>query len=142
MAITRYSQESKLEDQQVKRNWQMSPKWMLILGGIWFLAEGVSVFVGSSYHFMTYGFGVFCVSMGILCLLARNEAPSRLRNSVLMICFLSSLGVSLNAYYAQWSGSFMNSPAGYVTPTLWLIVAIGFFLARRAKSLPRVRDLQ
>ena len=143
MAVTRYSPDSKLEDSQVQRKWQMNPKWMFIVGGIWFLVEGTSIyFFGMVYEFMTYGFGVFCISMGILCLLSRNEAPSRLRNSVLTTCFLSALGVSLNAYYAQWSGTFLDTFIGYITPTLWLIVAIGFFLARRARPLPKVRNLQ
>lgn len=143
MAVTRYSPDSKLDDSQIQRKWQMNPKWMFIVGGIWFLVEGGSIFFwGMTYEFMTYGFGMFCISMGILCFLARNEAPSRMRSSVLTTCFLSALGVSLNAYYAQWSGAFLNSFFGYITPTLWLIIAIGFFLARRAKSLPKVRNLQ
>ena len=72
------------------------------------------------------------MSLGGLFLMTRNEAASPARNAIFMTGFLSSFFVSLIAYYAQWSGLFMESPAGYIPPTLWLIVAIGFLLVGRA----------
>ena len=121
----------------------MKTKWMLTIGGVWYLIEGISVFFTTAgFYFMSYGFGLFCISLGLLFLMTRTEAPSRLRTTVLFTGFLSSLGISLIAYYAQWSGAFLDSPFGYITATLWLIVAIGFFMARRSKAFPRVRDLQ
>ena len=122
----------------------MKTKWMLTIFGIWYVVEGISVFFTSGgFYFMSYGFGIFCIVLGLICLMIRNEHPSRLRNSILFIFFLSALGISLIAYYAQWSGMSMNSPVGYVIPTIWLFVAIGFLLAsRRSSSLPKVRNLQ
>jgi hypothetical protein len=122
----------------------MKTKWMLTVCGAWYLVEGFSVFFTSGgFYFMSYGFGIFCVSLGLLCLLIRNESPSRLRNYILFISFLSALGISLIAYYSQWSGQSMDSPLGYIVPTIWLIVAVVFFLAsRRSNALPRVRNLQ
>ncbi len=111
----------------------MKPKLMLTIGAIWFLIEGLTgFFMVSGFDFIAYGFSVFCISLGILCLLARNESASKLRNAIFITGFLSTFGVSLIAYYAQWSGVFMDSPIGYIPPTLWLIVAIGFFLVGRA----------
>lgn len=111
----------------------MKPKLMLTIGGIWFLLEGITgFFMGGGFDFSAFGFSVFSISLGILCLLMRNEPASKARNAVFITGFLSTFGVSLVAYYAQWSGVFMDSPAGYIPPTLWLIVAIGFFLVGRA----------
>ena len=111
----------------------MKPKHMLTIGGIWFLIEGLSgFFMVSEFDFIAFGFSIFCISLGTLCLLARNESSSKLRDAIFITGFLSTFGVSLIAYYAQWSGMFMDSPIGYLPPTLWLIVAIGFFLVGRA----------
>jgi len=88
--------------------------------------------MGGGFDFFTFGFNVFSITMGILCLLTRNEPVSNARNAVFQTGLLATLGISLIAYYAQWSGLFMDSPAGYIPPTLWLIVAIGFFLVGRA----------
>jgi hypothetical protein len=121
----------------------MKTKLMLTIGGVWYLIEGISVFFTTTgFYFMSYGFGFFCIALGLLFMMTRSEAPSRLRNTILFIGFLSSLGISLLAYYAQWSGAFLDSAFGYITATLWLIIAIGFFLARRAKAFPSVRNLQ
>ncbi|MCK6585722.1 MAG: hypothetical protein L6Q49_21675 [Anaerolineales bacterium] len=111
----------------------MKPKLMLTIGGIWFLIEGVTgFFMAGGFDFSAFGFSVFSITLGILCLLMRNESPSKARNAVFLSGFLSTFGISLVAYYAQWSGLFMDTPIGYIPPTLWLIVAIGFFLVGRA----------
>ncbi len=111
----------------------MKPKLMLTIGGIWFLIEGITgFFMGGGFDFSAFGFGVFSISLGILCLLMQNEPASKARNAVFITGFLSTFGISLVGYYAQWSGLFMDSPAGYIPPTLWLIVAIGFLLVGRA----------
>lgn len=120
----------------------MTPKRMLTIGGVWFLIEGVAgFFTGIGFDFMSYGFGILCVSLGLLCLMTRNELVSKLRTTVFVICFLSTLGISLIAYYAQWSGRFMDSALGYIPPTLWLIVATGFFLVGRDNTSTRIRRL-
>ena len=111
----------------------MKPKLFLTIAGAWFLIEGVTgFFMGGGFDFFTFGFNVFSITMGILCLLIRNEPAPKARNAVFLTGFLATLGISLTGYYAQWSGVFMDSPVGYVPPTLWLIVALGFLLVGRA----------
>ena len=114
----------------------MKPKFMLTIGGIWFLIEGITgFFMEGGFAFFTFGFSIFSISLGVLCLLTRNEGATKARNAIFMTGFLSTLGISFIAYYAQWSGVFMDSPVGYVPPTLWLVVAIGFFLVGRANMV-------
>ena len=120
----------------------MTPKHMLTIGGVWYLIEGVAGFLsGIGFDFMRFGFGTFCLSLGLLFLMARNENISKLRTTVFMIGFLTSLGVSLSAYYAQWSGMFMANALGYILPTVWFIVALGFLLVGLNNTSTRVRRL-
>lgn len=120
----------------------MTPKRMLTLGGVWYLIEGVAgFFSGSGFDFMRFGFSVFCLSFGVLFFMARNENVSRLRTAVFIVGFLASFGISLAAYYAQWSGRFMDSAIGYISPTLWLVVSVGFFIVGRDNASHHIRRL-
>lgn len=120
----------------------MTPKRMLTLGGVWYLVEGVAgFFSGSGFDFMRFGFSVFCLSLGGLFLFARNENISKLRAAVFAVGFLASLGVSLSAYYAQWSGRFMPNALGYIVPTVWLVMAFGFLAVGLGGASTRVRSL-
>ena len=111
----------------------MKPKLFLTIAGAFFLLDGLAgFFIVSGFDFITWAYNIFCMSLGALFLMTRNEAASTARNAVFMTGFLASFFVSLAAYYAQWSGLFLDSPAGYIPPTLWLLVAIGFFLVGRA----------
>lgn len=111
----------------------MKPKLFLTIAGAYFLLDGLAgFFMVSGFDFIAWSYGIFCMSLGALFLMTRNEAASTARNAIFMTGFLASFFVSLVAYYAQWGGLFMDSPAGYIPPTLWLIVAIGFFLVGRA----------
>ncbi|MEW6086081.1 MAG: hypothetical protein AB1607_15925 [Chloroflexota bacterium] len=111
----------------------MKPKLFLTIVGGFFLLDGLAgFFMVSGFDFIAYAYAVFCMSLGALFLMTRNEAESTTRNAIFMAGFLASFFVSLIAYYAQWSGLFLDSPAGYIPPTLWLLVAIGFFLVGRA----------
>jgi|GEM_PF-3503635 hypothetical protein len=122
----------------------MKTKWMLTIFGIWYIVEGISVFVtAGGFYFMAYGFGIFCIALGLVCVFIRNESPSRLRNSILLVYSLSSLGISLLAFFVTVTGENSNLLNGYIVPTIWLLVAMGFFIiSRRSVSLPRVRNLQ
>lgn len=140
--------EEELISPRIKLDWRydrrtaMTPKRMLTLGGVWYLIEGVAgFFSGTGFEFMRFGFGVFCLSLGLLFLMARNENISRLRTAVFLVGFLTSLGVSLSAYYAQWIGMFMANALGYIVPTVWLIVALGFLLVGLRNTSTRVRRL-
>ncbi len=111
----------------------MKPKLFLTLAGAYFLLDGLAgFFMVSGFDFIAWAYSIFCMSLGVLFLMTRNEEASKARNAIFMTGFLASFAVSLIAYYAQWSGQFMDSSAGYIPPTLWLIVAIGFFLVGRA----------
>ncbi len=111
----------------------MKTKLMLTIAGVYYLLDGLAgFFMVNSFDFIAWAYGIFCISLGVLFLMTRKEEPSKARNAIFMTGFLSSFGVALIAYYAQWSGLFMDSPAGYIPVSLWLIVAIGFFLVGRA----------
>ncbi|MCE7859639.1 MAG: hypothetical protein DYG86_07605 [Chloroflexi bacterium CFX2] len=120
----------------------MTPKRMLTLGGAWYMIEGVAgLFSGSGFDFMRFGFSIFCLSLGVLFLMARNENVSKLRTAVFVVGFLASFGISLIAFYAQWSGRFMTSALGYLLPALWLVIAAGFFFVGLYNTSPRIRRL-
>lgn len=140
--------EDEIKSPRIKLDWHferriaMTPKRMLTIGGIWYLIEGVAgFFSGTGFDFMRFGFGTFCLSLGLLFLMARDENVSKMRTAVFMVGFLASLGVSLSAYYAQWSGMFMPNALGYILPTIWLIVSLGFFLVGLNNTSTRVRRL-
>lgn len=111
----------------------MKPKLFLTIAGVYFLLDGLAgFFMVNGFDFIAYAYSIFCMSLSALFLMTRNEGASTARNAIFVTGFLSSLGVALAGYYAQWSGLFLDSPAGYIPPTLWLIVALGFFLVGRA----------
>jgi hypothetical protein len=140
--------EEEIRSPRIKLDWRferrtaMTPKRMLTIGGAWYLIEGAAAFfTGFGFDFMSYSFGTLCISLGALFLMARNESVSKLRTSVFAIGFLATFGISIAAYYAQWSGRFMDSALGYIPPTLWLIVAVGFFFVGRDNTSTRIRRL-
>lgn len=58
----------------------MTPKRMLTIAGVWYLLEGATAFfTGIGFDFMSYGFGILGLSLGILFLAARDELASKLR---------------------------------------------------------------
>lgn len=140
--------ENEIRSPRIKLDWHferriaMTPKRMLTLGGAWYMIEGVAgLFSGSGFDFMRFGFSIFCLSLGVLFLMARNENVSKLRTAVFVVGFLASFGISLIAFYAQWSGRFMTSALGYFLPALWLVVAAGFFFVGLYNTSPRIRRL-
>ena len=111
----------------------MKPNLLLTIAGVYYILDAIAeLFQAGHFVFAPYGYTAFGLSLGILFLLARNEGASRTRDAIFMTGFLSSLGVGLVAFYAQWSGTFTKSPIGYAASILWLIVAAGFFLVGRA----------
>ena len=111
----------------------MKPKVMLTIAGVFFLLDGLAgFFMVNGFDFIAYGYSIFCMSLGALFLMTRSEESSKARNAIFVTGFLSSFAVALIGFYAQWSGKFMDSPAGYIPVSLWLVVAIGFFLVGRA----------
>lgn len=140
--------EEEIVSPRIKLDWRyerrlaMTPKRMLTIGGVWYLIEGAAAFfTGTGFDFMSYGFGILCVSLGVLFLMARNELVSKLRTAIFAFGFIATLGISLISYYAQWSGRFMDNALGYIFPTIWLIVAVGFFVVGRDNTSTRIRRL-
>ncbi len=111
----------------------MKQKLMLTIAGVYFLLDGLAgFFMVSGFDFIAYAYSIFCMSLGALFLMARGEPASKARNAIFMTGFLSSFAVALVGFYAQWSGVFMDSAAGYIPVSLWLIIAVGFFFVGRA----------
>lgn len=120
----------------------MTPKRMLTIGGLWYFIEGVAgFFSGSGFEFMRFGFSILCLGLGLLFMMARNENVSKLRTTVFMVGFLTTLGISLISYYAQWRGVFMPTALGYIFPTIWLVVAAGFLIVGLESTSTRIRRL-
>ncbi len=98
----------------------MKPKLMLTIAGVYFLLDGLSgFFMISGFDFITYAYSIFYMSLGVLFLIARSESASKARDAIFITGCLSSFGVALVGFYAQWSGKFMDSPAGYIPVSLW-----------------------
>lgn len=111
----------------------MKPNLFLTIAGVYYLLDAVAeIFQPDGFDFTPYAYVVFGLSFGALLLLIRNEPASKTRDAIFMSGFLSSLGIGLIAFYAQWSGTFMDSAVGYISPLLWFLVATGFFLVGRA----------
>lgn len=111
----------------------MKPNLMLTIAGIYYLLDAAAeIFQPNGFDFTPYAYVVYGLSFGTLLLLVRNEPASKTRDAIFISGFLSSLGIGLVAFYAQWSGTFMDSAVGYISPALWFLVAVGFFLVGRA----------
>lgn len=116
----------------------MKPGLFLTVAGAYYLLDAIAeIFQPSAFDFTPYAYVVFGLSFGLLLLLIRNEPASKTRDAIFMTGFLSSLGIGLVAFYAQWSGTFMNSAVGYISPLLWFLVAAGFFTVGRANMSAR-----
>jgi hypothetical protein len=113
----------------------MKPKLMLTIAGAYYILDAIAeLFQPDRFDFAPYAYSVFGLSFAVLFLLTRNEPASKARDAIFMSGFLSSLGVGLVAFYAQWAGTFMDTAVGYISPLLWFLVAAGFFLVGRANK--------
>jgi hypothetical protein len=111
----------------------MKPQLMLTIAGVYYILDAIAeIFQSGHFDFAPSAYTVFGLSFGLLFLLARNEPGSKARDAIFLAGFLSSLGVGLVSFYAQWSGTFTDSPLGYLASLLWFLLAAGFFLVGRA----------
>jgi apolipoprotein N-acyltransferase len=111
----------------------MKPKWMLTIAGLYYILDAIAeIFQAGGFDFTPSAYTVFGLSFGALFLLIRNEPGSKARDAIFVAGFLSSLGVGLVAFYAQWIGTFMDSAVGYISSLLWFLIAAGFLLVGRA----------
>jgi hypothetical protein len=111
----------------------MKPKLFMTIAGIYYILDAIAeIFQPNGFDFTPYAYVAFGLSFGALLLLVRGEPASKARDAIFISGFLSSLGIGLVAFYAQWIGSFMDSAVGYISPLLWFLIAAGFFLVGRA----------
>src|SRR5689334_4458231 len=111
----------------------MKPKLMLTIAGVYYIVDAIAnVLQAGHFDFAPYAYSMYGLSFGVLFLLFRNESATKTRDAVFITGFLSSLGVGLISFYAQWAGTFWDLPIGYISSILWFIVATGFFLVGRA----------
>ncbi len=113
----------------------MKPKFVLTFASImfflWMLASFFEM-VGEAFNFFAYQGILLTFCLAVLFWLARNAPPSKMLDAILLVGFLALFLGSLLAFYAQWSGNYMDSPLGYLEGVAWLAVAIWFFAVRRA----------
>lgn len=88
--------------------------------------------VGEGFNFLAYLGILLTFCFAVLFWSARNAPPSKLLDTILLTGFLVYFLGSLLAFYAQWSGNYMDSPAGYLEGVAWLAMAVWFFFVRRA----------
>ncbi len=112
----------------------MKPKTILTVASILYLLLTLSGFfmVVGEFNFLAYlGIG-FTFSVAILFWSVRSASPSQMLDAILLMGFLTFLLGSIIAFYAQWSGNYMDLPLGYLEGVAWLAMAVWFFFVRRA----------
>lgn len=112
----------------------MKPKIILTVASVlYFLLTFASFFmVGEEFNFLAYLGILLTFCLAVLFWFVRSAPPSRTLDAVLFTGFLAFFLGSFVAFYAQWSGNYMNSPAGYLEGVAWLAMAVWFFFVWRA----------
>lgn len=111
----------------------MKPKLLLTVAGILYLLGGIAgFFMSGGYDYVAYGGAVAYLSLGMLFWLARDIPASKALNAVMITGFIATFGGSLVALYGQYSGTYMDTAAGYIPGLVYLGLAVWFFLAGRA----------
>ena len=116
----------------------MKPKFILTVTSVAYLLLGLANFFSiSDFNFPAYIGVVFTLCLAILFWLVRNAPTSKTLDAIFIIGTLAFFLGSLLAFYAQWSGNYMDSPAGYLEGVAWLAMAIWYFLVGRANMSTR-----
>ncbi len=111
----------------------MQAKLLLTIAAVLFVLGGIAgFFMVSGYDYAAYGGAVAYLSLGILFWLARDIPASKALNSVMLTGTIATFGGSLVALYGQYSGSYMDTAAGYIPGLAYLGLAVWFLLAGRA----------
>ena len=113
----------------------MKPKLILTVASVLcllltFAVAGYSMQGG--FNFPAYLGIVFAFCLSALFWTARNAPVSKPLDAILLTGYLAFFLGSLIAFYAQWSGNYMDSPLGYLEGVAWLAIAVWFFLVGRA----------
>ena len=111
----------------------MKPKIVLAVASVMYFLLTLASFsmTGGGFNFLPYLAIVFTFCLAILFWSVRNAPPSGALNAVLFTGFLAFFLGSLLAFYAQWSGNYMESPLGYLEGVAWLAMAVWFFFVWR-----------
>jgi hypothetical protein len=116
-----------------KGEFKMKPKLLLTVASVLYLLGGIAgFFMAGGYDYVAYGGAVAYLSMGILFWLARDIPVSKVLNAVMLTGTIATFGGSLVALYGQYSGTYMDTAAGYIPGLVYLGLAVWFFLAGRA----------
>ncbi|MBE7436590.1 MAG: hypothetical protein HS100_21925 [Anaerolineales bacterium] len=114
----------------------MKPKIVLTVASVLYFLLTVASFsmTGSGFNFLAYLAIVLTLCLAILFWSVRNAPPSSALDAILLTGFLAYFLGCIIAFYAQWSGNYMDSPLGYLEGVAWLGMAVWFFLVRRANK--------
>jgi hypothetical protein len=74
--------------------------------------------------FMARSFAAGFIGIGLVCWFARDAEESRLRQAILLACFIADTGAFIAALSAQLSG-LMNA-LGWFLVAVWLLLLSGF----------------
>ena len=111
----------------------MKSSLVLTVAGVFYILTGIAgFFMGGGYNYTAFAGGVVAVALGVLLLLARNAPASITLDAVFTGAWIATLGVGLNALYGQFSGTYMDTAAGYIPGVVMLGLAVWFFLSGRA----------
>lgn len=111
----------------------MKSSLVLTIAGAFYILMGVAgFFLSGGYDYIAFGGSILTLALGILFLLTRNAPASQTRNAIFTAAWLATLGVGLNALYGQFSGTYMDTAAGYIPGVVMLGLAVWFFLVGRA----------
>jgi hypothetical protein len=112
----------------------MKPKIILTVASVlYFLLTFAGFFmVGEGFNFLAYLGILLTFCLAVLFWSVRNAPQSKPLDAILFTGFLAFFLGSFIAFYAQWSGNYMDSPAGYLEGVAWFGMAVWFFLVRRA----------
>ncbi|MCC6297943.1 MAG: hypothetical protein IT314_01505 [Anaerolineales bacterium] len=113
----------------------MKSKLLLTVAAVLYILGGIAgFFMAGGYDYIAYGGAVTYLSLGVLFWLARDIPASKALTSMLLVGFIALFGGSLVALYGQYSGTYMDTAAGYIPGLIYLGLAIWFFLAWRANT--------
>jgi hypothetical protein len=116
-----------------KGDFKMKQKLLLTVASVLFVLGGIAgFFMVGGYDYIAYGGAVAYLSLGVLFWLARDIPASKALNAVMVAGFIALLGGSLVALYGQYSGTYMDTTAGYIPGLVYLGMAVWFFLVGRA----------
>lgn len=112
----------------------MKPKFVLTVASVlYFLLTFAGFFmVGERFNFLAYLGILFTFCLAVLFWSVRNGPQSKPLDAILFMGFLAFFLGSFIAFYSQWSGNYMDSPAGYLEGVAWLAMAVWFFFVWRA----------